>query len=74
MSSLEKNLGPVSMSIFGLALLRQDCQIVHGTAYQNWKNIPNGHKIYQHRPFNVPPKFTHILTFGLKMCHLATLD
>jgi hypothetical protein len=33
---------------------------------------PNGHKIY-HLPLKVPPKFTQIGIFGLKICHLATL-
>jgi hypothetical protein len=29
--------------------------------------------MYQHFPFQGPPKFTHIGIFGLKMYHLATL-
>jgi hypothetical protein len=33
---------------------------------------PNGHKIYQPLPLQVPPKFTQIMIFGLKICHLAT--
>jgi hypothetical protein len=37
------------------------------------KNIPNGHKIYQHVPFQGPPKFTQIGIFGMKTNHLATL-
>jgi hypothetical protein len=36
-------------------------------------NIPNGHKIYQHFPFQGPPKFTQTGIFGLKINHLATL-
>jgi hypothetical protein len=36
-------------------------------------NRPNGHKIYKNLPLQVPPKFTHISTFGLKICNLATL-
>jgi hypothetical protein len=35
-------------------------------------NIPNGHKIYQHFPFQGPPKFTQMGIFGLKN-HLASL-
>jgi hypothetical protein len=42
--------------------------------YTKWtKNIANGHKIYQHFPFQGPPKFTQIWFFGLKTNHLATL-
>jgi hypothetical protein len=37
-------------------------------------NIPNGHKIYQHFPFQGPPKFTQIGIFGFKTNHLATLQ
>jgi hypothetical protein len=33
----------------------------------------NGHKIDQHLPLQGPPKFTQFGTFGLKICHLATL-
>jgi hypothetical protein len=36
-------------------------------------NITNGHKIYQHFPFQGPPKYTQIEIFGLKIYHLATL-
>jgi hypothetical protein len=36
-------------------------------------NRQNGHKIYQHLPLQVPPKFTN-KNFVLKICHLATLD
>jgi hypothetical protein len=28
-------------------LLDQDCQIVLGAGYQNWKKVPNEHKMYQ---------------------------
>jgi hypothetical protein len=35
---------------------------------------PNGHKIYQHLILQVPPKLTQIMIFGLKKCHLATLQ
>jgi hypothetical protein len=31
------------------------------------QNIPNGHKIYQHFPFQGPSKFTQIGIFGLKL-------
>jgi hypothetical protein len=37
------------------------------------QNRPNGHKIYQHFPFQGPPKSTHIVNFGKKLCNLATL-
>jgi hypothetical protein len=37
------------------------------------QNRPNSHKIYQHLPLRVPPKFTQIKIFGLKICHLETL-
>jgi hypothetical protein len=56
------------------------------TLYQNGKNIPNNHKytkwlqnmqtgrkIYQHLTLQDPPKFTQMVIFGLKICHLATL-
>jgi hypothetical protein len=36
-------------------------------------NVPNVHKIYQHLALQVPPKFSQIWIFGLKICHLATL-
>jgi hypothetical protein len=36
---------------------------------------PNGHKIYPHLPLQDHPKFTQIgIFFGLKICHLATLQ
>jgi hypothetical protein len=35
-------------------------------------DITNGNKIYQHLPFQDPPKFTLIGIFGLKTYHLAT--
>jgi hypothetical protein len=35
--------------------------------------IPNGHEIYQHFPFQGPPKCTEIGIYGLKLNHLATL-
>jgi hypothetical protein len=49
--------------------------------YTKWpQNISNGHKIYQmaikiyqHLPFQEPPKFTQTGIFGLKKYHLATL-
>jgi hypothetical protein len=34
--------------------------------------IPNGRKIDQHLQLQVPPKFTQISIFVLKICHLAT--
>jgi hypothetical protein len=34
---------------------------------------PNGHKIYQHLPWQDTPKLTQIGIFGLKINHLATL-
>jgi hypothetical protein len=37
------------------------------------QNIPNGHKICQHCPILGPPKFTQMMSFGLKINHLATL-
>jgi hypothetical protein len=37
------------------------------------KNRRNGHKICQHRPLQGIPKFTQTGSFGLEMCHLATL-
>jgi hypothetical protein len=65
---------------------QRDCQIFLGTTYQNGDkytklphnipnglNIPIGLKIYQHLPFQVPPTFTQIGIFGLKIYHLATL-
>jgi hypothetical protein len=43
--------------------------------YTKWlQNLPNGRKIYQNHPSQDPPKFTQIWIFGLKICHLATLD
>jgi hypothetical protein len=42
--------------------------------YTKWpQNIPNGHKIYEHFPFQGPPKFTQIGILGMKINHLATL-
>jgi hypothetical protein len=44
------------------------------TKYTKWlQNIPNGPKINLHLPLQVPPKFTQIIIFVLKICHLATL-
>jgi hypothetical protein len=37
------------------------------------KIYQNGHYINQHLSLQVPPKFTQIIIFGLKICHLATL-
>jgi hypothetical protein len=37
------------------------------------KNIPNGHKIKLHSPFQCPPNFTQIGILGMKINHLATL-
>jgi hypothetical protein len=34
--------------------------------YQMAENSPNSDKIYQHFPFQGPPKYTHIGIFGLK--------
>jgi hypothetical protein len=48
----------------------QGCQIFLGTTYQNGKNIPNGHKIYQMAtkytiwPQNIP--------YGRKIYQMAT--
>jgi hypothetical protein len=36
-------------------------------------NRPNGNKIHQNLTLQVPPKFTQIRIFGLKIRHLATL-
>jgi hypothetical protein len=59
----------------------QGCQILLDQIYQNGENIykitttlPNGHKIYQHFPFQGPPKFTQSGIWGFKIYHLATLD
>jgi DNA modification methylase len=42
--------------------------------YAKWpQNRPSGRKVYQLLPWQVPPKFTQIWIFGLKICHLATL-
>jgi hypothetical protein len=35
--------------------------------------IPHGRNIYQHFPFQGPPKYTLIEIFGMQMWHLATL-
>jgi hypothetical protein len=37
------------------------------------KNGRNGRKIYPHRPLLDTPKFTQTGSFGLEICHLATL-
>jgi hypothetical protein len=43
--------------------------------YIKWPyNTPNAHKIYRHLLLQYLPKFTQIAIFGLKTCHLATLD
>jgi hypothetical protein len=60
-----------------------------GKTYQNGKTVPNDHKLYQmaimyidtpnsHKiyilfPLQVPPKYTQIGIFGMKINHLATL-
>jgi hypothetical protein len=56
------------------------CSVQHNKTGQNVpkypKISPNGLKIdqvYQHRPLQDPPKFTHIWIFGFKIYHLATL-
>jgi hypothetical protein len=42
--------------------------------YTKWtENIPNGHKIYQHFPFQRPPKYTQNWNFGIKINYLAAL-
>jgi hypothetical protein len=41
--------------------------------YQMAIKISNDHKIYQHFPYQGPPKFTQIGIFGLKIYLLATL-
>jgi hypothetical protein len=42
--------------------------------YTKWpQSIPNGHKIYQNIPSQVPPQFTQIIIFGLKIYQLATM-
>jgi hypothetical protein len=42
--------------------------------YTKWsQNIPNGHKIYQHSPFQDPPIYTESGIIGMKINHLATL-
>jgi hypothetical protein len=42
--------------------------------YNKWlQYIPNFRKIFQHFPFQGPPKHTQIGIFGLKMYTLATL-
>jgi hypothetical protein len=43
--------------------------------YRQWqKNTPNSHKIYQHFSLQGTPKFTQVGIFGLKICHLATME
>jgi hypothetical protein len=39
-----------------------------------WLNIPNGHEMQQHFPFQGPRKFTQVWIFGLKIYHLAALN
>jgi hypothetical protein len=34
---------------------------------------PNFHKTYQYFQFGYPLKYTQIVVFGMKICHLATL-
>jgi hypothetical protein len=41
--------------------------------YKRAITITKDHKIYQHFPFQGPPKFAQIWIFGLKKKHLATL-
>jgi hypothetical protein len=38
-----------SRKYFSWDAREQGCQIFLGTWYQNWKNVPNLHKIYQNR-------------------------
>jgi hypothetical protein len=42
-------------------------------AYVMFQMVINDQKFCQHFPFQGPPKFTQIGTFGLKINHLATL-
>jgi hypothetical protein len=36
--------------------------------YIKWpQNIPNDHEIYQHFPFQLPPKYGQVGIFGMKM-------
>jgi hypothetical protein len=37
-------------------------------------NIPNGHRIYNKFRFQGTPKYTQSGIFGMKICHLATLE
>jgi N-glycosylase/DNA lyase len=70
--------------VFKNRALDEGCQIFLGTTLQHGKNIPNNHKIpipncrkidqmVTKYTLQEPPKFAQIGTFGLKMCHLATL-
>jgi hypothetical protein len=36
--------------------------------------MSDGHEIYQHLPSQDPQSFPQIWIFGLKVCHLATLQ
>jgi hypothetical protein len=52
----------------------QGCQIFLGATYRNWKNIPNGHEIYQMTvtftklpvkyPYVVTINYLHYITFS----------
>jgi hypothetical protein len=67
--------------------LKQDCQIfvspnipkqekytkIPQTIPKRPFIIPNDRKVYQHLPFQGPPKFTQIGIFGLKINRLANL-
>jgi hypothetical protein len=70
----------------GTASADQGCQISIGTAYQNRKNVPNHHKIYQMAityskvpqntwTFSIPNPFKMYPNwyFGMRICHLAIL-
>jgi hypothetical protein len=49
-------------------------KIPNGHKNTKWPSgKPNGHKIYQHLPFEDRIKFTQVGIFGLKIYHLATL-
>jgi hypothetical protein len=47
--------------------IRNEHKLYQVGQYTKWAlNIPHGHKICQHFPFQDPPKYTQIVIFGMK--------
>jgi hypothetical protein len=67
-------IGPKSVSVDNVIRVARFFSVQHtkngGKYTKQAQTIPKGRKIYQNFPLQVPPKFTKIIMFGLKICHL----